>query len=183
MKRKIIVAVILSLLFMLGVSLGQQTCLRGGNVLSKEIPPGHALLMLQVRYPDEANIETTYAEPLLFMQNKRPEALRAVELSMENCCSNEKFLISYLGGLDPVPYWNSRGIQPMNGRSISFPGKLEHDQIMPNDKVRISHFRVLADDGSGTAVVFLIGPLEELVNTYKIRLGQVFTWNSARIFQ
>ena len=183
MKRKIIVAVILSLFFVLGVSLGQQARIEGVNVLSKEIPSGQALLMLQVRYPDEASIRTTYAEPLLFMHNKRPEALRAVELSMENCCSNEQFLISYLGGLDPVPYWNSRGIQPMNGRSIAFPGKFEHDQIMPNEKVSISHFRVLADDGSGTAIVFLIGPLEELKNTYKIRLGQVFTWESARIFE
>jgi hypothetical protein len=183
MKRKIIAAVILSLFFVLGVSLGQQARIEGGNVLSKEIPSGQALLMLQVRYTDEASIRTTYAEPLLFMHNKRPETLRAVELFMENCCSNEQFLISYLGGLDPVPHWNSRGIQPMNGRSIAFPGKLEHDQIIPNEKVRISHFRVLADDGSGTVIVFLIGPMNELVNTYKIRLGQVFTWDSARIFE
>jgi hypothetical protein len=139
--------------------------------------------MLQMRYSAEESLKTTYAEPLLFMQNKRPDALRTVELSMENCCSNEQFLISYLGGLDPLPYWNSRGIQPMNGRSIAFPGKFEHDQIMPNDKVKISHFRVLADDGSGTVIVFLIGPMNELVNTYKIRLGQVFTWDSARIFE
>ncbi len=182
MKLKIIAAITLSLLLSFGASLGQPGS-PVGNALIKEIPPGHALLMLQVRYQSEAKLKSTYAGPLLFMHNMRADALRAVELSMENCCSNEKFLIKHLGGLDPVPYWNSIGIEPMKGRSIAFPGRIENDQIIPNDKVKIEHFRVLANDGSGTVVVFLIGPLEELKNTYSIRLGQVFTWDSPRFFK
>lgn len=183
MKLKIIVVSILSLTFAHGDEAGQFVDRDRESVISKEIPSGQVLLMLQARFQDESSLIATYAGPLLFIHNKHKESLRAVEISMENCCSDQKFLIRHLGGLKPMPFWNSLGIQSMKGRSIVFPGKFENNQIVPNEKVKISHFRVLAGDGSGTAVIFIIGPIDEVKKAYKIRLGQVFTWESAEVLE
>ena len=154
----------------------------GENILAKEVPAGEALLMVQIRYEDEAQLRSGYAGPLVFRHNKLAESIRAVEVSMENCCSEEKFHIRTLDGMKPFPYWGGMGIEPLNGKAIAFSGKIENRQIVPNEGVKISHFRVLKSDGSGTAVVFLIGPLEELKKAYKIRLGQVFTWDSPIVY-
>jgi hypothetical protein len=183
MKLKTIAAIILSLAIARATEPAQFANRERENILIKEIPPGQALLMVQIRYEDESKLKSGYAEPLLYLYNRRAEGLRAVELSLENCCSGQKFLIRHLGGLQPVPFWNSRGIEPLDGKSLAFPGNLQNDQIVPNEKVKMTHFRVLAEAHAGTAVIFLIGPLEEVKKSYKIRLGQIFTWDSPRVFE
>lgn len=183
MNLKTIATFILSLSLVWGAEPGEFLDRERENLIVKEIPSGQALLMLQIRYEDDSEIKSGYAGPLLFMINKTPQSLVAVEMSMENCCSDEHFLIRFLGGLQPVPYWNSRGIEPTKGRSIAFPREIENDQIIPNDRVRISHFRVLSDDESGTAVIFIIGPLEDVQRAYEVRLGKVFNWKNPRVFE
>ena len=181
MKQKIhvILAISLSLTFLCQ---GQvKTLLKQGNLLVKELSPRTSLLMLQVRFKNEKDMSSAYAEPIAYLENQTNETLAVLKLSLENCCSKEKFLFEELGGLSPEPFWNGSGIASLKGNTISFPGTLvKNDQINSNDKVHVSHFLVHASDGSGTAIIFLNGPLEELKKTYMINLGQVFNWESSK---
>lgn len=54
----------------------------------------------------------------------------------------------------------------------SLSSLFQHDQIKANENVRITHFLVHANDRSGSALVFITGPTEEIKKTYMIRLGR-----------
>ena len=182
MKLKTIVTLLVINATVLGFCQGQQlTVPKKDNLIVKEVAPQEAILMLRVVYKNEKEISSTYAAPLFYKVNGTDETLPMLRLSLENCCSNKSFFFEHFAGFEPIPYWNGSGGDPLNGKSISFPGSIiQHNQIKPNDKVHISHFLVHAADGAGTAIIFLTGPLEELKKAYVINVGQLFDWERSK---